>query len=77
MKKEISLKTFLIVMGVLVVLEVIVLILFKTNNNMDNYSYEYCREAICNEDESMCYAYDIDENGDTVVIWRGACQNKR
>lgn len=73
MKKEISLKTFFIVMVVLVVLEIILLILLKPNIN--NYNSEYCREAVCNEDASLCYAYDVDENGDTVIVWRGSCQS--
>ena len=75
MKKEISLKMFFIVMVILVVLEIILLILFRPNNNLDNYNSEYCREAVCNEDASLCYAYDVDENGDTIVVWRGSCQS--
>ena len=73
MKKEISLKTFFIVMVVLVVLEIILLILLKPNIN--NYNSEYCREAVSKEDASLCYAYDVDENGDTIVVWRGSCQS--
>lgn len=75
MKKKIKIQTFIIVMAILVVIEIALLIFFKPNNENNNYSSEYCREAVCNEDESLCYAYDLDENGDTVVVWRGSCQN--
>lgn len=75
MKKEISFQTFIIVMFILVILEIALLILFKLNNNMNNYNSEYCSEAVCNEDASLCYAYDVDENGNTVVVWRGSCQS--
>ena len=71
MKKEINLRTFIIIMFGLVILEIILLIIFKPSytNSM------YCKEAICNEDASLCYAYDLDSNGNTIVVWRGSCQN--
>ena len=68
MKKEISLKVFLIVMVFLVVLEIALLFAFRPKNS------DYCQEAVCNEDESICYAYDLDDEGNTVIVWRGSCQ---
>lgn len=73
MQKEISLKIFGIIMLVLVVIEMVLLIIFSPNHH-ENYSNEYCREAVCNEDASICYAYDLDQEGNTVVVWRGSCQ---
>lgn len=75
MKKEIKLQTFLIVMAVLVIPEIVLLFIFKPESNNENYSSYYCREAVCNEDASLCYAYDLDSDGNTVVVWRGSCQN--
>ncbi len=75
MKKEIKIQTFMIVMVILVILEIVLLVVFKPNKVADNYSSLYCQEAVCNEDASICYAYDLDQNGDTVVVWRGSCQN--
>mgnify|MGYP001623688939 CR=1 FL=1 len=74
MNKEVSLKSFVIVMTVLVIIEIILLFVFSPRGNLDNYSSEYCSEAVCNEDLSLCYAYDLDEAGNTVVVWRGSCQ---
>lgn len=74
MKKEIKLKTFIIVIAILVILEVLLLIFLKPKD-VNDYSEKYCKEAICNSDNSMCYAYDLDNNGNTIVVWRGSCQN--
>lgn len=72
MTKEIKLKSFVMVMAVLVILEILLLIIFKLSDDDENR--RYCEEAVCNEDASLCYTYDLDENGDTVVVWRGSCQ---
>lgn len=74
MTRDIKLKTFIIVMAVLVILEIILLFVFSPKMQNNSYSAEYCQEAVCNEDASMCYAYDVDENGNTIVVWRGSCQ---
>ncbi len=75
MAKEIKLQTFLIVMALLIALEIFLLVMFRPTQVNENYSATYCREAVCNEDASMCYAYDLDENGNTIVVWRGSCQS--
>ena len=74
MTRDIKLKTFIMVMVVLGVLEIILLFIFspKMQNNRD--SEEYCKEAVCNEDASICYHYDVDQDGNTIVVWRGSCQ---
>lgn len=74
MTREVKLKTFIMVMAVLVVLEIILLFVFSPKSKNNRYSAEYCQEAVCNEDESMCYAYDVDQDGNTMVVWRGSCQ---
>ena len=73
MQKEISLKLFGIVTVVLIIIEIFLLIIISSNQS-ENYSSEYCKEAVCNEDASICYAYDLDQEGNTVVVWRGSCQ---
>ena len=72
MQKGISLKVFLMVISVLALLEIVILIILRPQNSL--YNGEYCQEAICNEDASICYQYDLDENGETKIIWRGSCQ---
>lgn len=74
MNREVSLKTFSIVMIILVVLEIVLLIIFRPDDGLDSYNSEYCSKAVCNEDASLCYAYDLDSEGNTVVVWRGTCQ---
>lgn len=74
MTRDIKLKTFIIVMAVLVVLEIILLFVFSPKNQNNRYSTEYCQEAVCNEDASICYHYDVDQYGNTIVVWRGSCQ---
>lgn len=75
MKREVRIRTFIIAMIILVVAEIILLFVFSLKNKNENYSSEYCKEAVCNEDASLCYAYDLDSEGNTVVVWRGSCQN--
>lgn len=75
MKREVRIRTFIIAMIILVVAEIILLFVFSLKNKNENYSSEYCKEAVCNEDASLCYAYDLDSDGNTVVVWRGSCQN--
>lgn len=75
MKREVRIRTFIIAMIILAVAEIILLFVFSPKNKNENYSSEYCKEAVCNEDASLCYAYDLDSEGNTVVVWRGSCQN--
>lgn len=74
MNKEVSLKTFSIVMLILVVIEIILLVIFRPDDGLNSYDSKYCSEAVCNEDASLCYVYDLDSEGNTVVVWRGSCQ---
>ena len=76
MNREISLKWFLIVLGVLVVIEVVVLFLLAKSDDLPGYSSEYFPEAICNVDASLCYAYDLDSEGNTIIVWRGSCRTE-
>ncbi len=75
MNKEIKQKTFIVIMIILVFIEILLLIILKPKNKLE-YSAHYCKLAICNSDNSICYAYDLDENGNTIVVWKGNCQNK-
>ena len=74
MTREIKLQTFLIVMVILIALEIFLLVMFRPKQVSENYSPIYCQEAVCNEDASICYAYDLDSEGKTIVVWRGSCQ---
>lgn len=54
---------------VVVVLGILAFILFtKDNNNLE----KYCVKAVCNDDKSMCFVYDT-ENDNTNIIWKGDC----
>lgn len=75
MNREIKLKTFFIIAIGLVILEIFLLIILSPKK-INNYSEEYCKEAICNSDNSMCYAYDLDDDGNTIVVWKGSCQTE-
>ena len=70
MNREIKLRTFVIAMIIFVGFEVLLFFAFRPVTDENSY----CQEAVCNEDASLCYAYDLDEEGNTVVVWRGSCQ---
>ncbi len=74
MNRKISLKKFLIVLSVLVLLEVIFMFCFKNKNNKE--IDEHCKLAVCNESKTICYSYDIDDEGKTIVTWKGSCAIK-
>ena len=74
MTRDIKLKTFIMVMVVLGVLEIILLFIFSPKMQNNRYSEEYCKEAVCNEGASICYHYGVDQDGNTIVVWRGSCQ---
>lgn len=74
MNREISLKWFIIIISILVVIEIVVLFLIAKSDDLPGYSSTYCPVSICNEDASLCYAYDLDREGNTIVVWRGSCQ---
>ena len=67
MNMEISVKKFGIVMVVLVLLELFLLFIFAPEK-------ETLEEAVCNSDESFCYVYVLDQNGETIIVWKGTCK---
>ncbi|CDF11629.1 unknown [Mycoplasma sp. CAG:776] len=74
MNMEISVKKFGIVMVVLVLLELFLLFIFAPEKETLEYDATYCEEAVCNLDESLCYVYDLDQNGETIIVWKGTCK---
>lgn len=63
--------------AVLVILILISISIFK-NNKVDAYSKndgmsleEHCSKAICNDDNTMCYTYALDDGTD--ITWKGDC----
>lgn len=74
MNMEISVKKFGIVMFVLVLLEVFLLFVLAPEKEALEYDADYCREAVCNSDDSLCYVYDLDQNGETIIVWKGTCK---
>lgn len=72
MKKEIELKYFLIAIALLMLLEGILVCTFLKKNKAINTSM--CASAVCNEDNSLCYVYDLDKEGHTIIKWKGSCQ---
>jgi len=75
MNKEISLKTFLIVLTVLIVAEITIIscINISKNKKLQAERDEHCALAVCNESKTMCYNYGLDDNGKTTITWRGSC----
>ncbi len=66
MNKEIKLRTFLIIIVVLVIIEA-TLLFFLMPKQIENY----CERAICNEDATICAVYGDNDK----IIWRGSCSN--
>ena len=78
MQKEIKLKTFLIVLAILVVLEVLIMLAFIPlirHSEEKKGQEKYCDIAICTEDKTSCYASKLDNDNNTKIIWRGRCDN--
>lgn len=76
MNREISLKKFLIILIILIVIEVFVIctINIKRNKNVEETEYnKHCELAVCNESKTICFNYDLDSNGNTIVTWKGSC----
>ncbi len=71
MKKEVKLNYFIIVIILLMTLEGILTGIFLKRNKVDT---SMCAKAVCNEDNSLCYVYDLDETGHTIIKWKGSCQ---
>jgi len=76
MNKNISLKKFLIILSLLLIIEIGLLYFFKANNKAKISAKEYqehCGLAVCNESKTICFNYDVDSEGKTVVTWKGSC----
>ena len=77
LNKEISLKKFLIVLGVLafILCFIYLFLIPSTRHRLQKEGQEkYCDVSICNDDKTICYAYDLDENDKTIIKWRGSCK---
>lgn len=41
----------------------------------DDKNFEFhCKDAICNDDNSVCRNYSVDDDGNTVTTWVGSCK---
>ena len=79
MTKEISLKKFLIILIILVLLECLILLVImpKVRHNKEKEGQDkYCDVAICTEDKTSCYAFKLNKDGKTTITWRGRCDNR-
>lgn len=47
----------------------LVFLLVTNNNNLK----EHCTNAICNEDNTICYNYSENKDGKTIKTWKGNC----
>lgn len=74
-KKEVK-KKFKIyeVLFFVIILSILVLIVLTSKNN--NLK-AHCRKAVCNEDNTICYNYHVNNNGKTVKTWEGNCSKIR
>lgn len=55
----------------LVLIMFILLFIIFTNKNNDLKAH--CAKAVCNESDTICYNYRVDENGRTIKTWEGNC----
>ena len=65
-------KSYEIVMIVSCLALLVVLVIMTNQNN----TRAHCKEAICNEDSTICYTYKLDKQGKTVKTWEGSCKRK-
>ena len=73
MNKEISLKKFLLVLGLLVFVELLIycaVIPIKNHQELKMHCTE--KTVFCNEDNTICYNYKM-ENNAQVPTWKGDC----
>ncbi len=71
MNKEISLRSFLVVLALLIIFEVLILcVIIPAHNRKELESH--CKVAVCNETNTICYNYS-EKGDDTIVTWRGSC----
>lgn len=78
MNKEISLKSFIIVMSILVIILVLVMTLLvpKINHAAEEKKLKKeCATAICNDNNTICYNYALNEKDNTIITWRGNCSS--
>ncbi len=78
MKRDISLKAFLLVLLGLIVIECLILIVFVPLYRHDKErkgQEKYCGVAICTEDKTSCFAFKVDKDEKTKIVWRGRCDN--
>lgn len=77
MEREIDFKKFLILMVVLGFVEAFIMCYIYPRvkaNRIAKEMQEHCKLAVCNETSTICYNYDINSNGKTIVTWRGSCK---
>lgn len=77
MEKEISLKKYIIFMIVLGFIEAFIMCYIVPRAQLKKRAEEtreHCKLAVCNEDATICYNYDMDKDGNTIVTWRGSCK---
>ncbi len=73
MDREISLKKFLFVIGSLAFIEILIFCFILPIRNYNELKGHCVEEvATCNEDNTICYNYKLDNNA-TIVTWRGNC----
>ena len=70
MNREISLKSFLMVLTILIIIEVFILVYLIPHLNYK----KHCSLAVCNDDDSICYNYEADSLGKTHITWSGTCK---
>ncbi len=78
MSKEVSVRSFAIVMIVLIIILVLIMTLIVPKINhakAEKKLKKECATAICNEDNTICYNYALNEKDNTVVTWKGNCSS--
>lgn len=61
--------------GAVLLISAIIILIFILFTNKENNLKAHCQKAICNEDASICYNYELDKDGKTIKTWEGNCQN--
>lgn len=68
-EKKFNIKILEIILIIFVATILIFILLTKDNNNLK----AHCAVAICNESNTICYNYEINNNDTTKIIWKGDC----
>lgn len=66
--KKCNIKIYEVIFVVVILAILVFIIVTKDNNNLE----KYCVKAVCNDDKTMCFVYD-EENNSTKVLWKGDC----